>query len=224
MTPLWSPTFYECLYVGLVCFLGFGVLVAWETRVFRRRQEEDTDERLPSEYIGEIMAMFRRWSYHVGRWLSCYFNPLYYIRKLWPHLKLYFDSATRLLKSLVPPVMPGWDFLRGFFSNPLYGYTTALGGVAFLMWRYAATIEDSLRAVPEPVWVGLFFFSAVCVVIIHECLKDEDRRKQRKRKAPVVRQIRRRNAVRRRTPVVETEEMDDDVEVIQGNEVETDSN
>lgn len=130
MTPLWSPTFYECLY---------------------------TDERLPSKYLGEIMAMFRGWSYHVGRWLSRYFNPLYYIRKLWPHLKLYFDSATRLLKSLVPPVMPGWDFLRGFFSNPLYGLTTALGGFAFLMWCYAGAIQNALRAVPEPVWVGSCF-------------------------------------------------------------------
>lgn len=120
---------YYCL-LPLVGFLG---LTIWETKVFQQR-EAGFEVELPSEKIWKFMEWAREWSYVLGRIIARYVNPLYYVRQFWPHIKLYFLSAQRLIVSMLPPVFPGWSFVKGFFSNALYGITTVLILLGIVGW------------------------------------------------------------------------------------------
>lgn len=119
-------------YLAVTAILGVA-LVVWETRAYEAMQD-NPNVFVPSVHIYSFMQWVRHWSYILGTWCARYVNPMYYLRQLWPHLRLYFQAIQRLILSVMPPVFPGYSFVQGFFSNPFYGITTIVGFIAILVW------------------------------------------------------------------------------------------
>jgi hypothetical protein len=73
----------------------------------------------------------------LGLWMARVLNPLYYLNMLRPYWEPYAEAVERLFRVLVTDKIPGYYFLKGFFSE-YYGYiTTILLGVVTVGFELA---------------------------------------------------------------------------------------
>lgn len=107
----------KCLWAALFVL----IVIGWEEHAFQARQQGNSSNVIPSEFLDKWMRVIGNVFYNAGLWVARFCNPLYYLRRLIP----WRDACMRLITGVFynfPPLC----FLHGFYAEPVYGVTFTL--------------------------------------------------------------------------------------------------
>lgn len=99
----------QYLFFGVFIFLS---VVVWEKESYQRQWRF-----IPSNAISHTLSYARLISEKCGTWVARIFSIIYMLSKFLPYVKPYTDSIYRIIVASLPTHIPGYYFVRGFFSE-----------------------------------------------------------------------------------------------------------